>query len=89
MRHYNEGPKADKWYEINQEGTASWDLCTECSSCVAGNPATDFGLPEGPNGDPLDTVSDGESVIDYGESAADGHEYECDICGCTLTSEDA
>ena len=81
MRHYNEGPKVDRWYEETEEGSASWDLCRRCGAKVEGESAAEFGLPEGPNGDPLETVSEGESVIDYSEESG----YECDICNRPLT----
>ena len=85
MRHFNEGPKADKWYEENEEGTAGWDLCRHCGHLATGQSAAELGLSEGPNGDPLDTVSEGESQVDYNE---DGFDYECELCGCTLGYSD-
>ena len=90
MRHYNEGPKADKWGEESDEGSATWDLCLKCGTSAAGKPAADLGRPAGPNGDPLDIVSEGESDIDYGDPDDNGGiEFECDLCQCTLTSQDA
>ena len=83
MRHYNEGPKADKWHEETDEGTTGWDLCRHCGAKATGKSASDLGLVSH-NSDPLDTVSEGESQIDYSERG----DYECELCERTLGYSD-
>ena len=84
MRHFNIGNKVDSWSESCDEGSAGWDLCRFCGPKATGKDAASLGLHQGPNGDPLDTVSEGEFQVDYSEDGG----YECELCGRTLSARD-
>ena len=56
-----EHPEIDKWYEKEQEGTSTFDVCNHCIS-MEGELAEDIGLENhGYNGDPI--PADAVSVV--------------------------
>lgn len=75
----------DEWYNKTGEGTSTFDVCVFCF-CER-TTAKEMGLVnKGYNGDPIpvDAVAEetGSDVPDI-----DDCDYDCDICGVKLTTE--
>lgn len=73
----------DAWYEKEDEGTSTFDVCTDCFT--DGDTAETLGLTDkGYNGDPIPADADAEET---GEDHPEIEEtdYTCDCCGRRLT----
>ena len=82
-----EHPLIDEWYDKEDSGTSTFDVCKSCFSENSGHTADTLGLTdEGYNGDPIppdaiphDTGSEPWDIEDCG--------YTCDICDCELNDK--
>jgi len=80
-------PLIDEWYEKEDEGTSTFDVCTDCFVEDSGETAETLGLTDqGYNGDPIpsDAVAEGtgSEVPDINDCG-----YKCEICDRPLTEE--
>lgn len=82
-------PLIDEWYEKENEGTSTFDVCTDCFIENSGHTAETLGLTdEGYNGDPIPPDADAVATGSEPDAFFDmGVEYTCDCCGAVLTEE--
>lgn len=78
-------PIIDDWFEREEQGTSTFDVCNDCVN--DGDTAETLGFTdEGYNGDPIPA----DAGVEFTESEPpDINElnYRCGICGCELTEE--
>jgi hypothetical protein len=78
-------PEADYWNEVTGEGTSTFDVCVHCLK--DGDTADTLGLTDkGYNGDPIPSYAEAE-LTGSEPCDIDELEYDCEVCGCRLTSE--
>jgi hypothetical protein len=83
----NLGTNVDEWWEREQEGSSTFDVCFDCHCDLENDPhAYDDELAPY-NGDPSGDAGRGGDVEhpSYDESDID---YDCEVCGAKLTGLD-
>jgi hypothetical protein len=83
----NLGKNVDAWWEEEQEGSSTFDVCFECHGILEHDPHA-FDEELAPyNGDPSGDAGRGGDVEhpSYGEYDID---YDCEVCGDKLTAAD-